>query len=171
MDNGRKDSNTIRCDIHTQVSNANLAEKELLRAILKEYSLVTRIREELEAEDFSPGPWREIYELMLRQQGPFAGAEMLEQVPEETRSLLLELLATAENELGPPLRAEALPKCIQRVKAAAIKRRLLAIQAEIAALRGNEDQAQLLADYQRQQVALLRQLDACQDRSGFAGAF
>lgn len=167
MDNGRKDSNTNRCDAQPQVASPNPAEKELLRAILKEYSLLARIKEELRPEDFAPGCLREIYEKILESSGPINVAELLDEISLEARPALLKLLAEMEDETAPPVRVEALPKCVRRVKVGVIRRRLMELEAELESLQGEPSQERRIADCQREQSELHRKLDVYQDHSGF----
>ncbi|MGE5550783.1 MAG: DNA primase [Bacteroidota bacterium] len=165
MDNARQDSNTNRCDILTQDSSPNAVEKELLRTILKEYSLIARIREELNAEDFSHGPLRDIFALMLRQPANFTANDLVEQVSEESRPVLLELLAAAAGEYGPPLRPESLPEYVRRIKVAAIRRELQELQAEIDSPGNGDDRATLMRRY----MALQHELARHKEDSGFIG--
>lgn len=137
MDNSRQDSNTNRCGVSIPDSTANPAEKELLRAILKEYSLLARIREVLRAEDFADGPLRDIFELLLRLPGEYDQARLLREASEDIRPVLIELLAGEENGEGPPPHPVA--KLVERVKEASIRRQLARIDEEIHILEQKGD--------------------------------
>lgn len=170
MDNTSKDSNTNRCGANAEDSKANPAEKEVLRTVLKEYSLMARIREELKAEDFAPGPLRDIYRLMLAHGGSLDLVELLKEIAGETRQTLLELSAAEDEELAPPVKLDAWPKCVQRIKAAALRRRLFEVEAQRLALQQGDDFEERLTVCLHEELLLKKQLDECQRHSGFGGA-
>lgn len=133
MDNQEQESNTNRYRIQAYEIADNPAEKEILRLVLKEYSHLKRIKEKLKAEEFAPGPLRDIYALIISLDGPIQDAELLRRIDERARPALLELMAQNDGPLPPP-RVEALDRCIQRVKVGAVKRRLQEVEAERLAL-------------------------------------
>lgn len=165
MDNTGIISNTNRCRAPAQNQAMNPAEKELLRTVLKEYSILARIKKELRAEDFTPGPLRDIYNHMLNHPGPHFGGGAAA-LPEETRRIYLELVAAADDDAGPPLRPEALPKLIGRIKAGAIRRRLLELEAERMAIEETGGQEERLNECLRQEYSLRHQLEQYQKEFG-----
>ena len=124
----------------------------------------------MKAEDFAPGPLREIYGILLATEGPFDGTSLLPQATGEVAQALLELLAAEGSALQPPIKLEAFPKCVQRIKAASLKRRSFELEAKRLALEPGEGFAERLADCLREEHSLRRQLDECQGHSGFGGA-
>ncbi|MGE5529774.1 MAG: DNA primase [Patescibacteria group bacterium] len=170
MDSISEDSNNNCTRDHHLSFTVNPAEKELLRVILKEYSLMARIREELTPEEFAAGPLREIYAELYGRREPFQTAEILAAVSPAAREILIELLAESGMDKGPPLRSENLPKCIRRVKAGSIRRRLLEIEAALEALQEKPGEEARVVEYQRQQQALLRERDKYRDITGFEHA-
>ncbi|NLG83007.1 MAG: DNA primase [Firmicutes bacterium] len=169
MDKERRDSNTNRCDVNLKESSAHPAEKELLRTILKEYSLVARIKEELKPEDFTPGPWRELYNFLggLSFEGPPAEAELLRRAPEELRPLLRELLVAGDGEDAPPLRPEAFAKCGRRIKAAALRRRLAELEATRIALETAGETGERLLACLREEQTVRQELETYRTELGF----
>lgn len=88
----------------------------------------------------------------------------------ELNQVLLTLLAADDTTFQPPVKLEAFPKCVQRVKAAALRRRLLEVEARRLALEPGEGFDERLAACLREEISLRRQLDRCQGYSGFGGA-
>ena len=167
LDNDYKDSNNKCYDAQSKDAGLNPPEKEVLRAILKEYSLLTRIKDELGPEDFDPGPFREIYTLLIGYDEPFDPSQLPSKIPAEYRALLIELLAVT-GEVMPPITHESLHKSIRRIKAKTISRQLLEVEAELERVQGDKTKEHLVSNYQRRQLDLRRQLESYRSYSGFA---